>query len=554
MKNIIKSLTSAIFICSLTAIVINTADARSKIQTEKEKKAVEEAQANAKAAADAAAKAAAHAKATAEAAAIKAKADGEKAAADARAKAEADAKAAADAAAIKAKADAEKAAADARAKAEADAKFAAEKAAADARAKAEADAKAAAEAAAAKAKEDAEKAAAEAKAKAEADAKAAADAAAEQARAAAEKAAADARAKAEADAKAAADAAAEQARAAAAKTAEIEAKIAAEKAAAEAAEIAKQKAEADAKLKAENDAKMAELEATKIEKHKKFNNLKKPSTCKEAVDGMSDLPSSIFDFSNTTDFTTNGLSAVLDKLTKSNSTNAKGTYSTNAYFNFSKTGIVASDIGRILDECQKQKKTVLLNLSFNKNIDDSVLNVLANNLKIIFELNLNNTNLTDAFVDEFIKLTNEIGTHYLDSINLSDTKISEAAIQRLKTAMRDRVIVIYEKHPDINEIAQNTIESPSVTPSVAQVSGLPTSNTAAPALTPSVIPSVAPLSPLPTSNTAAPPALTPSVIPSVAQVSGLPTTISAQALSSQTNALLEAAKKLSLASGKAPVS
>ena len=343
--------------------------------------------------------------------------------ADRKAKEEADKKAKEDAD-RKAKEDADRKAkeeADRKAKEEADRKAKEE---ADKKAKEEADRKAKEEADK-KAKEEADR-----KAKEEADRKAKEDA--------------DRKAKEEADRKAK-----EEADRKAKEEADRKAKEEADRKAKEEADK-KIKEEADRKAKEEADrkeikdsAKRARLKNFKLNSN---DNLKLSATntaslsCKAAIENNSIPSPSIINLSNVNDFKSDGVNTVIEEISKNK-------FSSNVYLNFSNTAITSEDISKILQECKKQGKSVFLNLSYNKNIDDSFVNIIIDNISIIYSLNLENTLISNMLFEELTKK----GSGNLESIKVSNTKITSDAIQKYEDATHGQVKVSYDKTPELQK-------------------------------------------------------------------------------------------------------
>ena len=335
--------------------------------------------------------------------------------------------------------------ADRKAKEEADRKAKEE---ADRKAKEDADRKAKEEADK-KAKEDADKKIkeeADRKAKEEADKKA--------------KEEADRKAKEEADRKAKEDAdrkAKEEADRKAKEEADRKAKEEADRKAKEEADR-KAKEEADKKIKEEADRKAKEeadrkeiKDSAKRARLKNFklnsnDNLKLSATntaslsCKAAIENNSIPSPSIINLSNVNDFKSDGVNTVIEEISKNK-------FSSNVYLNFSNTAITSEDISKILQECKKQGKSVFLNLSYNKNIDDSFVNIIIDNISIIYSLNLENTLISNMLFEELTKK----GSGNLESIKVSNTKITSDAIQKYEDATHGQVKVSYDKTPELQK-------------------------------------------------------------------------------------------------------
>ena len=131
--------------------------------------------------------------------------------------------------------------------------------------------------------------------------------------------------------------------------------------------------------------------------------------------------------------------------TKLLSTNSFGTKSPNIYVNISNTALTLEFIAKWSAEFKKANKTVIWNLSDNKNLDDNVIDAL--DLPSIYSLNLTGTSVTDAGLTKIAALLETNGIGKLVCITLSDTKVTDAGVTSLRAAMQKAVEVWKTKNP-----------------------------------------------------------------------------------------------------------
>lgn len=183
----------------------------------------------------------------------------------------------------------------------------------------------------------------------------------------------------------------------------------------------------------------------------KFLNMFKASepktrTCEEAFNKMSGIS---INFSNTSDFAENGDKYMDLYYQKIKETNSFGTHSSNLYIDLSNLN-VPSDvfltfIGKWSKTFSEDKKTVLWNLSNNKSLGDDVIDCI--DLSNMYSLNLANTAITDLTVNKIISILNIQNTGKLVCVNLSGTKVSDAAIKSLKEAFQKAKTDFEAKNP-----------------------------------------------------------------------------------------------------------
>lgn len=183
----------------------------------------------------------------------------------------------------------------------------------------------------------------------------------------------------------------------------------------------------------------------------KFLNMFKASepktrTCEEAFNKMSGIS---INFSNTSDFAENGDKYMDLYYQKIKETNSFGTHSSNLYIDLSNLNVSSevflTFIGKWSKIFSEDKKTVLWNLSNNKSLGDDVIDCI--DLSNMYSLNLANTAITDLTVNKIISILNIQNTGKLVCVNLSGTKVSDAAIKSLKEAFQKAKTDFEAKNP-----------------------------------------------------------------------------------------------------------
>ena len=183
----------------------------------------------------------------------------------------------------------------------------------------------------------------------------------------------------------------------------------------------------------------------------KFLNMFKASepktkTCEEAFNKMNGIS---INFSNTSDFAENGDKYMDLYYQKIKETNSFGTHSSNLYIDLSNLNVSSevflTFIGKWSKIFSEDKKTVLWNLSNNKSLGDDVIDCI--DLSNMYSLNLANTAITDLTVNKIISILNIQNTGKLVCVNLSGTKVSDAAIKSLKEAFQKAKTDFEAKNP-----------------------------------------------------------------------------------------------------------
>ena len=82
------------------------------------------------------------------------------------------------------------------------------------------------------------------------------------------------------------------------------------------------------------------------------------------------------------------------------------------------------------------ERAVVLSLSNNKNIDDSMVDILIPVLPVICYLNLSATSLTDAGLTKLTDAISKNGIGRLKCIDVSEIKVSDAVVKKLKDTIK----------------------------------------------------------------------------------------------------------------------
>lgn len=183
----------------------------------------------------------------------------------------------------------------------------------------------------------------------------------------------------------------------------------------------------------------------------KFLNLFKASepkarTCEEAFNEMEGIS---INFANTTDFAISGDKYMDLRYQKIKDTNAFNTRSSNLYIDISNLNVESSVITAFIGKWSKifsqDKKTVLWNLSENKSLGDDVIDNI--DLSNTYSLNLANTSVSDLTVTKIVSILSIQNNGMPVCINLSGTKVSDAAIESLKAALQKAKTEFESKNP-----------------------------------------------------------------------------------------------------------
>lgn len=185
---------------------------------------------------------------------------------------------------------------------------------------------------------------------------------------------------------------------------------------------------AQTSVKAEDEKKTSFFDQFKVSEQ--------PSrTCQVAMEESLKNGTVEIDLSNTTDFVENGDSIFNSCYAKLKETNSFGTNSSNIYVNLSKTNVTPEFIAKWSAEFKKDKKTVLWNLSDNPNLNDSIIDSIAD-LSNVCSLNFANTGITDTGIAKLSSLIETAGLKTISMINLSGTKVTDQAISTLRDAFK----------------------------------------------------------------------------------------------------------------------
>ncbi len=168
-------------------------------------------------------------------------------------------------------------------------------------------------------------------------------------------------------------------------------------------------------------------------------------TSEQAFSDMVQNQNVIIDFSNVTDFAQNGDAKMLEYYQKLVSTKAFGTKSPNIYVNLSNTGVTSEFIQKWATQFKNDKKTVIWNLSDNKNLDDSVVDAL--DFSSIYSLNLSGTSITDAGIARISATLETNGIGKLVCIHLSGSKVTDTGVASLKASMQKAVELWKTQNP-----------------------------------------------------------------------------------------------------------
>ncbi|MDR0695789.1 MAG: hypothetical protein LBF56_03425 [Holosporales bacterium] len=186
-----------------------------------------------------------------------------------------------------------------------------------------------------------------------------------------------------------------------------------------------------------------------------FESFKVPEepvrTCDEACAKSMKDKNVISDFSNTSDFAENGVAGVTKCLAEIEKTQAYGTHSSNRYINVSNSNLSNELVKEVVNAIVNNKKvhdaahgkaatkdsqyTVLLNIAGNPSVGDGAVQAIGGLLSAICCLNLAGTNISDSGIEQLIALINGAGIQHLNSINISNTRVTPAGAAKLKEAI-----------------------------------------------------------------------------------------------------------------------
>lgn len=170
----------------------------------------------------------------------------------------------------------------------------------------------------------------------------------------------------------------------------------------------------------------------------KLFKVEEPSrTSDEALSTMLKNQNVVIDFSNVTDFDQNGDAKMSEYWQQLVSTDSFGTKSPNIYVNLSNTGVSVEFISKWSAEFKKAGKTVIWNLSDNKNLGDNVIDAI--DIPSVYSLNLCGTSVTDVGLAKVAASLETNGICNLVCIHLSDSGVTESGVASLKVAIQKAV-------------------------------------------------------------------------------------------------------------------
>ena len=210
-------------------------------------------------------------------------------------------------------------------------------------------------------------------------------------------------------------------------------------------------------------------------------------TAEQAFDNMVENQNVVIDFSNVTDFAQNGDAKMAEYYQKLIATKSFGTKSPNLYVNLSNTGVTLEFVSKWATQFKKDNKSVIWNLSDNKNLDDNVIDAL--DFSSVYSLNLSGTSVSDTGIAKISAILETSGIGKLVCIHLSGTKVTDTGINSLKSSIQKAVElwknqnpgkeyklqgdagsgVVFEKIPEFPK--NKKIESKSSQPTTGKVTG-----------------------------------------------------------------------------------
>ena len=210
-------------------------------------------------------------------------------------------------------------------------------------------------------------------------------------------------------------------------------------------------------------------------------------TAEQAFDNMVENQNVVIDFSNVTDFAQNGDAKMAEYYQKLIATKSFGTISPNLYVNLSNTGVTLEFVSKWATQFKKDNKSVIWNLSDNKNLDDNVIDAL--DFSSVYSLNLSGTSVSDTGIAKISAILETSGIGKLVCIHLSGTKVTDTGINSLKSSIQKAVElwknqnpgkeyklqgdagsgVVFEKIPEFPK--NKKIESKSSQPTTGKVTG-----------------------------------------------------------------------------------
>ncbi|MBQ2173575.1 MAG: hypothetical protein II453_00400 [Alphaproteobacteria bacterium] len=168
-------------------------------------------------------------------------------------------------------------------------------------------------------------------------------------------------------------------------------------------------------------------------------------TAEQAFDNMVENQNVVIDFSNVTDFAQNGDAKMAEYYQKLIATKSFGTKSPNLYVNLSNTGVTLEFVSKWAAQFKKDNKSVVWNLSDNKNLDDNVIDAL--DFSSVYSLNLSGTSVSDTGIAKISAILETSGIGKLVCIHLSGSKVTDAGVNSLKSSIQKAVELWKTQNP-----------------------------------------------------------------------------------------------------------
>ena len=168
-------------------------------------------------------------------------------------------------------------------------------------------------------------------------------------------------------------------------------------------------------------------------------------TAEQAFDNMVENQNVVIDFSNVTDFAQNGDAKMAEYYQKLIVTKSFGTKSPNLYVNLSNTGVTLEFVSKWAAQFKKDNKSVVWNLSDNKNLDDNVIDAL--DFSSVYSLNLSGTSVSDTGIAKISAILETSGIGKLVCIHLSGSKVTDAGVNSLKSSIQKAVELWKTQNP-----------------------------------------------------------------------------------------------------------
>ncbi|MDR0942433.1 MAG: hypothetical protein LBM19_02345, partial [Holosporales bacterium] len=170
-------------------------------------------------------------------------------------------------------------------------------------------------------------------------------------------------------------------------------------------------------------------------------------TCDDAFKAFMQKRIPEIDLSNVSDFTTNGDGTIEAAYQKLVETKSFGASSPNLSIVLSNTGVATEFISKWEETFKKDNKTVIWNLSYNKELGDDVIDALSDSLDNVYSLNLEHTSFTDAGIAKLATHIEQNGIGKLKCIFLTSAKVTQQGVDSLRTAIQTAVAAWETKNP-----------------------------------------------------------------------------------------------------------